>query len=276
MISTPIVDEPTATGTFTPAPTFITTLTLTPTDVPPTNTSTPTLTATLIPTLTPPPTMEPAQAEEMLRKFLKEPLDCAAPCFWGITPRQTTLGEATNILAELGIALEPVYPGFHKFYQAEYEFGNGLSVQLNPTVKDGVVANIMVSIHPEKQRSGVKREWQAFSPDALISRYDLPSRVGFSLGRVATNPRYSMTIFYDELDMIIQYGSPEGIDLKICPLADRIDYIRIWFGKDPDHPPLTGGVPLATATTMTMEEFGELMTGDPGKACFMLIDENMP
>jgi hypothetical protein len=274
--TTVVVEEPTATETSTPVATFTTTPTLTPTDVPPTSTSTPTLTATLTPTLTPPPTMDPAQAKEMIRKFLKEPVDCAAPCFWGITPGQTTLGEATNILAELGIALEPVYPGFYKFYQAEYELGNGLSVQLNPTVKDGVIANTTVSIHPEKQRAGVKREWQAFSPDSLISRYGLPSRVGFSLGRVATNPDYNITIFYDELDMIIQYGSPEGRDSKICPLTDWIDYMRIWFGENPAHPPLTGGVPLVTATTMTMEEFGELMTGDPGKACFRLIDENMP
>jgi hypothetical protein len=220
--------------------------------------------------------MESEQAEEIIRRFLKEPVDCAAPCFWGITPGQTTLGEATNILAELGIALEPVYPGFQKFYQAEYDLGNGLSVQLNPTVKDGVIANTTVSINTEKQRAGVKREWQAFSPDALISRYGLPSRVGFFLSREANNPGYGMTIFYDKLDMIIQYSSPEGRDLKICPLTDWIDYIRIWFGKNPDHREFSDRVPLATATTMTMEEFGELMTGDPGKACFRLIDENMP
>ncbi len=273
--TTVVVEEPTATETSTPAPTFTTTLTHTPTDVSPTNTSTPTLPATLTPTLTPPPAMEPAQAEEVIRKFLKEPVDCAAPCFWGIIPGQTTLGEATNILAELGIALEPVYPGFHKFYQAEYEFGNGLSVQLNPTVKDGKVVNMDVYIDPEKQRAGVKREWQVFSPETLISKYGLPSRVDFFLSRAANNPSYSITIIYDELNMILEFSSPEGSDLKICPLSDQIGFIRIKMGKNPKPPPLPG-VPLETATTMTMEDFGELMTGDPGKACFMLIDENMP
>jgi hypothetical protein len=219
--------------------------------------------------------MEPTQAKEIIRRFLKEPVDCAAPCFWGITPGQTTLGEAKNILAELGIALEPIFPGY-KFYNAGYDFGDGLSVQLNPTIREGVIVNMDVYIHPERQRAGVKREWQAFSPDSLISRYGLPSRVGLFLSRAANSTSYSVTLFYDGLDMIIQLSSPEGRDLKICPLTDRFDYIHIWFGKNPDHAPKTGGVLLETATSMTIEEFGKLMTGDPGKACFRLIDENIP
>jgi hypothetical protein len=219
--------------------------------------------------------MEPAQAEEMIRRFLKEPVDCAAPCFWGITPGQTTLGEATNILTELGISLDPVVPGFDKFYQAEYDLGNGLSVQLNPIVQDGVVANLDISMDPEKQRAGVKREWQAFSPDSLIRRYGLPSWVGFFVDRAANSHAYRIIIVYNNLDMIIKFSSPEGRDLEICPLTDQFDYIHIWFGENPDHPPLPG-VPVEKATKMTMEEFAELMTGEPGKACFRLIDENLP
>jgi hypothetical protein len=41
------------------------------------------------------------------------------------------------------------------------------------------------------------------------------------------------------------------------------------MGKNPVDPPLeAGALPLKEATSITMEEFTELMTGDPDLACF--------
>jgi hypothetical protein len=75
--------------------------------------------------------------------------------------------------------------------------------------------------------------------------------------------------------MIIEYSGQRGDYLTLCPLKDQYEDVHMWLGKNPDHPPSIG-TPLEKATSKPMEEFGDLLTGDPEKACFRLIDENMP
>jgi hypothetical protein len=44
------------------------------------------------------------------------------------------------------------------------------------------------------------------------------------------------------------------------------------LGEDPEYPPIKG-VSLEKATAMTLQEFSQLMTGDPTNACFNLKEE---
>jgi len=247
-----------------------------PTSIPPT--SVPTLRPTQTATLTPPVTLEPKQAEEAISKLLREPVDCEAPCFWGIMPGQSTLGEAKNIFTRLGLPLEyTITLDGKEFYGGDYDFDSGLSVGPTLAIQSNIVKNLTLNISPETQREGVKREWLTYSPETLINRYGTPSKIGFDVDRGAPRPAYGMAMYFDTMNLIIYYGSFSlGPKLQACPLTEQIDHIRIWMGKNPVYPPPIDRVPLEKATFMTMEEFSKLMTGDPDIACFNLKEEAFP
>jgi hypothetical protein len=242
--------------------------TLTPTS----QTPTPTL------MLTPPIPLGSEEAKATIRASLHEPVDCAAPCFWGIVPGRTTLGEAWNIFTLLGIQhlnttyTVPEYKGM-RLATAQYDF---LSVQITLVMRDDVVMNLLARMTPEVQKAGISREWLSYSPETLINRYGLPSQVILVLDR-GPNLFFEMDIYFDEFDLIVAYLgnhviSEEVGELEVCPLVAQFDMVALWMGKDPIDLPLHG-VPLEKATGMTVEEFSQLMTGDPDQACFILNDK---
>lgn len=243
----------------------------------PTFTSTPTETST--PTL--PPTLTPLQANEKIRAYMQEVVDCPAPCFWGIAPGQTQFAEATNIFSFLGLQLEQTNARDNqKFYAANYHPEEGLEISIILTVQDSIIKALDVGMNIPSE-TGVSRKWSAYSPETLTRRYGAPSRVEFSLGRAAPNPSHSMILYFENVDMIILYlGQWDGFlknsdTLELCPLTNEVDFIKIWMGNEPRYPP-PPNVPLEEATSLTIEEFSKLLTGDPDKACFSLKDEAFP
>jgi hypothetical protein len=242
---------------------------------------TPTLTpiTTKTPTLTPPPPLESERVKETIGQLLRTTEDCEAPCFWGIVPGQTTLGEAKNIFARLRLLLEYTNAlNGADFYESTYGFESGLSVSALLGVQNDVVNNLTIYLDPEKEHTGVLREWLAYSPETLIKEYGLPSRANFFVGR-GPKPSYFIDMYFDTADLIIRYHSYDvNSKLRLCPLMDQFDSVRIWLGKDPLYPPIIDPtiIPLEEVTSLTMEEFSKLMTGDPSEACFNLKEEMFP
>lgn len=238
----------------------------------PTSTSQPTPTITL----TLPATLEPVHAKEAIQKLLQEPIDCAAPCFWGIVPGRTTLGEATNIFTYLGLQLKYVNTlRGSEFYENQYDFSDGLSVSSNYQIQDGIVKSTRVYISPEKQKEGISREWLAYSPETLINRYGSPSKVDLFLGRGSLTS-FMMDVYFDDVDLVVRYYIFDlRTKIQVCPLTDQFEAVQMWLGKNsslstPD------AVPLENGTSLTMGKFSELMTGDPNKACFNIKAEVFP
>lgn len=241
----------------------------------PTTTFTPTPRPTQTLTLTPPSTLEPEQARDAIAKLLQEPVDCAAPCFWGIVPGQTTLGEAKNIFIRLGLQIKNVTYEGKDFYGIRYDFDNGLSILVTLTIQDKVVENLRVDINPEKEKTGLLRSWLAYSPETLINQYGSPSKVNFFVGR-GEIPSYAMDMYFSERDLIVEYYSYDlGVKLQVCPLTHQMSSVRLWMGQDPQYPP-PEAVPLEKATSMTLDEFSKLMMGIPSQACFDLKEEMFP
>ena len=237
---------------------------------------TPTLTSTTTqtPTMTPPPTLEPDRAKETLEVLLVEPVDCEAPCFWGVVPGQTTLGEAKNIFDHLGLKESRATVNKKESYTVEYEFDPGPSIIVTLRVQDDLVKNLRIKISPEIYQAGILRAWLAYSPETLITRYGTPSRVEFWVGRSATSSgQYTIEMYFKAVDLIVQYFGydipVENETYRVCPLSDNFDLVSIWLGKNPVDPPLNK-VSLEEASSMTLEEFAELMTGDTESACINL------
>jgi hypothetical protein len=223
------------------------------------------------------PTLRPEQAKEAIQDLLLNNASCLAPCFMNIVPGQTTFEEANAFFTHLGLDLQySSTQGNMEFYEAAYRFGTSLSFSIRLITQSGIVKNLDIPITiPKDQKGSNPQEWADYSLNNIINKYGPPSKVNFFVGRGPT-PSYSMDVYYDANDLIIEYSSYDlGKKLQICPYSDQLTSIRLWLGENPISPPLDT-VLLEEATSMTMEEFSKLMTGDPQKACFNLKEEMFP
>src|SRR5690606_8700120 len=265
--------------------TSCTNITATPTHIlPPVSVLvTPTFTAiptkTQIPTLL--PTLTSLQANEKINAYLQKNVDCLAPCFWGITPKKTTFREAMNIFASLGLELEQTNAeNNQKFYATQYHIEKDIEITIILTVQDDIIKTLSAGMNVYSE-NGTQRTWAAYSPETLIERYGQPSKVDFTLGRSSPTPTHSMALYFENVDMIILYvGGIEGFlknadTLELCPLTNTVNFITIWMGDEPRHPP-SKGIPLEEATSLTIEDFSKLMGEDSTKACFYLKDVSFP
>lgn len=163
-----------------------------------------------------------------------------------------------------------------EYYEITYKDENGTVFSPLLTVQNDIVTKTNIYIEPEKQKTGIPREWSAYSPETLIDRYGTPSKVVFFVDRGAPTASYGMTMKFDVVGLIVAYlGHELGPNLQICPLTDQMDDLQIWMGKDPQNP-LLDGVLLEDATSMTMKEFTKLMSENPDKACFNVKGKMFP
>jgi hypothetical protein len=208
-------------------------------------------------------------------------MNCAVPCFWGIVPGETYFDEARVFFSKLGfIPFEGVFHG-KEFYTISYDSGTGHDSSVTLTIENNSVKNVEVTPDIPKPKEGVPREWIAYSPETLIKRYGGPSSVRFTLSSYgqAGSPSIiaiNMIMYFDTSDLIVNYRGA-GMDPKrFCPLTAPFDFVRLWMGHNPPDTPSFETVPLEKATSLTMDQFTQLMAGDPKKACFDLKEEAFP
>jgi hypothetical protein len=91
-----------------------------------------------------------------------------------------------------------------------------------------------------------------------------------------------MILYFDDADLIALYSGYNMIpgrphSPRVCPLTNPFDHVRLWMGQNPPNPPLTGSpdpheksIPIEEATSITIDEFAQLMLGDPQQACFIV------
>jgi hypothetical protein len=148
------------------------------------------------------------------------------------------------------------------------------------TVEDNLVMNMTTGIElPPYKEVPDPRGWQAYSVEALFRKYGSPSHIGFKLS-YPTEPGYNpdntawydMVLEYDDLHLIIEYfhgWTKDGNQIKACPLSDQFENIGIYLGKAPPYPPGMG-VPLEKATSLSIEQFSDLMKRPSNLACFYI------
>ncbi len=236
-------------------------------------------TSTVIPTVTPLPTLNSQEAEKTIAALMNTNNDCEAPCFWRIIPGKTTYKEVKNYLWYMGTEIWETTIDGNEIVQGSYNLQNDIEVSFISYFQDGVVESIRASITSPNNINTNNRQWSAYSPETLIARYGPPSEVKVEIDRGPAQA-FSMVMFYETRDLIIEYvgykilqhseGEPE-----ICPLIADFTHVSVWFGKNPEYPPLYG-VPIeeATISKMSIEDFSKRMTGNPEDAYFtMIIDK---
>jgi len=228
-------------------------------------------------TLTPPISFSLELRDSEIRRLMNDDSKCKFPCFLGIVPEQTTLGELKNILQMLGLS-----PAIYK--DIVYNIYNYPDKDIPPHAQFFIYKEKVNSIKIDIEQKN-EFEWSLYSPANVLKRLGAPSFVTFGL-QVVHEPTptpwkawYIMTFYYDDLDFIIQYGTPEiRLDelIIVCPNKDNFEYTRIWLGKNPDHAPLQlWDGPLEQVTSFSLESFREYLLAGPG-ACFYLKRDAIP
>ena len=250
--------------------TSLPTITHTNTAIVPTATLKPSSTPTLTPT--PLDTLEPAKVNELILALMQNPGECVAPCVWGIVPGKTTFDEANQFFYHLGISPYNSTIDGKDYASYDYELNNGPSINVLLGLQNNIVENLRIGIETEVINGKAESDWMAYSPSAIIKQYGKPSKVDFSWNLEYGNTTLFTTLYFNEYDLIVEYHNPNGpvpSSPVECPLKVNYDYMRLWIGKNPYYPP-GRGIPLDEATSLTMDEFVKLMTGDPGNSCFNL------
>jgi hypothetical protein len=227
---------------------------------------------TLTPTIKPLNTLEHQKANETIKILLQKPVDCSAPCFWGIVPEQTTNEEAKNIFRYLGLQMASKISESEGFSSIHYILESGLSIRVILNIQNNIVENMQIKITPGKLNVGIPIDWLAYSPETLINRYGVPSQVDF-IADWGPGPFFAMQMYFDAVNLIIQYAGENIIpsqkgSSQVCPLTAQYSSVWLWMGKNPVNPP-GQGIPLENVASLTLDEFSHLMIGDPNLACFI-------
>ena len=229
--------------------------------------------STYLATNTPTPiaTLEPEKAAEQIHALLMDSADCAAPCFWGIVPGETTALEAKDFFHYNGLETKVITFKGQEYFDINYDLKSGMSININLEIKNDIVVTVNIGISISSSINGTFQEITAYSPKTLVERYGTPNYVGIAADW-APGPLFSLIIYYDDMDLIVEYWGVNIIPAErgvsqICPLTTKFDGVSLWFGENPRHPPQT--ISLEDVTSLTVDEFARLMIGEPEKACFL-------
>jgi hypothetical protein len=245
----------------------------------PTYTFIPVISELPLPTTTHPPftTLDPETVIKTMQPLLEDPFNCSTPCFMGITPGKTTIEQVKAFYGPLGFRQREGKANIYtdkQYYSVGYEDVIKRDSNVTFLYSNSLIENIEITPDIPKQKEGAPREWTAYSPETLIRKYGQPSRVEFAIDW-GPSLTLSMILFYDKLDLIALYsgsgmfqGHPNSP--RLCPLTAPFDYISLFLGPKSGNPPLFTSVPLEKATSLTIDQFTQLLIQNPRDACITL------
>jgi len=184
------------------------------------------------------------------------------------------MNEVRAFLSPLGFkhreGTDPMNSG-RDFYSFGYESSIGHDSSVTLYSSNNFVENIVITPEITSQPGGSLREWIAYSPDTLIKKYGKPSRVEFAFDPGQFNITIDMIMYFDPIDLIALYlGYEPPQSSQLCPFTFPFNHVRLWMGAGPPNPPTFPTVPLEKATSLTIDQFSQLMLGDQKNACFTL------
>jgi len=225
--------------------------------------------------------MSSDQAKSFAAELFRTNGNCSPPCFWGIIPGKTTLGEADQFLSRFGgkgyIEKDSTGEIYHYDNSVTVKQGYlGMSIVLG--IKKGIVETILIFMG-EFYEPGVEPEdWAAYTLKGMLKLYGVPSRVVFSVDYPHEPPydtdkvSYSYFVYFDTYNVAITYSggvTDDAAQYKICPLRpdQEPDYLNLWLGTKWEK---SAWVDLTQASTLSYEDFYELFTRDNLYNCIWL------
>ena len=216
------------------------------------------------------------EGRKVIARLMETNNSCSGFCFWGITPGVTNFDMAISFLKTLkDKALVETDDQFRIGYQFKRE---KITISLRLTSLSGKVQNIHITVDGLYDPDVIGKDWLAFKPDSFLKSYGPPEKVNIIMyegpeGRIG----YEMVLIYDQ--MFIRYSGNQFINktqsvLHVCPLADQnIERFELWLGQY-DEKTRDDGKELSRVTSLTSENFYQILVGDPSNACFDLDYNN--
>jgi hypothetical protein len=184
------------------------------------------------PTATVRATLTADEEGTLLSTLLLTNAGCELPCWWGLQPGVTTEQEAWELIQAYALEWEISDVDFRTFglgYPLAGVDHRFRDVGVRLWINEGIVKLVEVDgirRRDDSQTMFVK-DWQNYSPAAIIGRYGRPELVEFS--KVENSSYYQLTLAYDSLGIQMTYILPFTVTdagkRQICFGLDTIDYI---------------------------------------------------
>jgi hypothetical protein len=282
--STPIPASPTSTVTLTPTPTQ--------TRIPrPTSTPRPTKT----PTPTTYPTLDSQGRLNFVLEAMKTNMGCELPCWWGITPGQTTWEEMIDTFVKQSIGFDTYESG--KLYLGMVTSGNYLEPTVDVVFSEGGGLVQSIGIRTEYYYILAQPKyfdaWHDYALDKVLARYGIPTQVYLQLTTGAADWSPGMRATYD---LWVEYAN-KGIALRypgelihdnqgwyVCPVFGNIAGIEIRLQSPESTVALIGpdlgdqgygfNGTLSDLTGVSRQRFYEMFKQNPPQGCLLAADPN--
>jgi hypothetical protein len=288
------IETPLPSDTDMPTDTPTVTETSTQSDTPvPSETPVPSQTGT--PTSTPLPTLLPGEAKALIYELLQTNGGCELPCWWGITPGETTWKDTYNLISlmratsntSISLSDGRVFHGTGGFDWYPERIFNRISFY----ERDGIVDGIYIRVEGYKDPSFFYKLWKNYSPVQIISTYGQPTQIRFNIFYYGFDVPFSyLWMIYENQGFFVRYYSralsqvnENGLTYLVCPTWQDI----VWeptlelYMQSPYHPtPLEDsikhlknvnqlpGKSIEDAAGISVEEFYELFLPGGEPACF--------
>lgn len=248
------------TQTFLPQVTLILTQTQQPPDV------------TIATTITPRPTLNPTDADMTIARFMRENGNCAVPCFWGITPGSSSLADSVEFITTLSNSFNrDVFiqtKNSEIYYSAEFFQKGNMAIGMALLGRDEKLVNASMRVFGLSNQKIKTDDWFAFRPENILKAYGVPDRINIYVIESPVAYSYGFVLYYNQL--VVDYlegGIVLSKNTHICPLANhQIQQFDFLVGKELKHN-LVGEKSVEDLTQLSVNDFYNLLTGDPKKAC---------
>jgi hypothetical protein len=248
-------------------------------------------TPTLVPTLTPLPTLTGEQALAFVAHMQETNGNCELPCWWGITPGETTGLTARQILSPLREQMKffiEYLGGSEARYELQLKEYNHIRIELIMRDEVQPIDEIWVfSSIPDEDKSTLYYEsWRQYYVSELFARLGEPSDVwlGFGLHTGDHDERplekipyfYELYVFYSDLGLIVRYAGPaiDGNPSRACLSFEQLREMLMFIRQrskgplvGPPWEPFTNARPISEVTHLSVEAFYEMVKNAKEPVC---------
>jgi hypothetical protein len=239
---------------------------------------------------TPAPTLSLSQFRDKIFNLLSANKDCKLPCWWSITPGDTSWDETKKIFTEMGINIFDVPLSDGRVVHGlggPYWNWNNTYINMFFTDQKDVISNINVDAEGYYNPTYFYSLWKDYSPETINFTYGPPSRILMGITGSETGKHYyGIYIFYDKIGILIYYKGvaiesvENGIPVyKICPTwkdPNWLPVIKIYLQSQDNNNKLDMMADINPEQWKSIDEAAEITTDDfyhlllPGNApaCF--------
>lgn len=261
--------------------------------VSPTSTSQPTITITPRPTYTPAPTqvqtLLPVELEKTVINLFENNGGCKLPCWWGMTPGETSLDDSQKFFSQFDGNLHTIGKNVLSQHQnITIPLPTVISwtkqITMNINGMNGVIEKIEIEGY----------DWPSYHLSQFLVQYGKPDEIWISslYSNLGGPPPFELMLYYPQKGIFANFNSLENESeygrgtIKACILHSpqlilwspkkEISFqeiLKIYYGGFEEYHPI---LPLDEATGMNIEQFYQSYKNSDVSPCFKTNRELWP